>query len=751
MSGRKIQTLRFGGLLTSALALGAMPALAAAQTAESSQAPAQSTPAPPTEAAPTPSPQNDSSLGDIIVTAQKRSENLQRVPVSVTAITAQTAQAEGLRQIADLPAAVPSLVITPNFANVTTFLRGVGTDQISGGTESSIATYVDGVYIATLPGALFSFNNIERVEVLKGPQGTLFGRNATGGLINVVTRDPSWNPSLSGSIGYGNYDTFVGQAYGTTPVGDKIAIDAAVYYQNQGTGWGKNIYDGTDAYKDKNFSARSKQLFKPTDNFRLTLSEDYTDSQGNLSSSREPLPGAYGIGMTGYTGNFYDINYNSPSYQHFKGGGGSAKAELTTDPMKIMDLAAYRRSTFSNILDLDGTPLNATPTYQFYRNHYFSNEFQLQSPDGSPITWIGGLYYLTMFDQLDPLLQTGTGQAANGGSQTTTSEQQTASFAAFGQATVPITHNLHLTGGLRYTIDYRHFTGRVNNSVRGTFNEVDSRRTWRRASYRVALDYQVTPDVLLYASRSTGFKAGQYNPVNPTNPPANPEDLTAHEVGIKSQWFDNRLRFNVAGFYYDYRNIQLTQRIPSGLTQVLNASNAEIYGGEFSVVVRPVSALTLHGDLSLLSAHYKDFPNAPISLPSPAVCTPTPHSTGAPTGGNTSCTFDASGNVMERAPAATINVGGTYDINTGIGVVTLSGSYYHTSGSYFYPDNRLKQAPYDLVNAQLQLKRGHFAYRLWVKNLTGTKYYSYLYNSTGDMGAAGAPRTFGVAVDFQFN
>jgi iron complex outermembrane receptor protein len=190
-------------------------------------------------------------LQEVVVTAQKRAERLQDVPITVEAVSADKVQQLGVTASDDLGNAIPGLMFKKSSAYAAPYLRGIGSVVVAQGDESSVATYVDGVYQVAPSSAMFSLNNIDRIEVLKGPQGTLFGRNANGGVINVITRTPSKDPSVDASFGYGNYDTTDVRFYATGPVGSRAAADLAVYGENQGDGWGRNILLGPEVYKDQ--------------------------------------------------------------------------------------------------------------------------------------------------------------------------------------------------------------------------------------------------------------------------------------------------------------------------------------------------------------------------------------------------------------------------------------------------------------------------------------------------------------------
>ena len=693
--------------------------------------------------------QQTGALEEIVVTAQKRTENLQAVPISITAITAQAARSEGAKGTLELQNLVPGLVLTPDTGNPTIYLRGVGSDIYASGAESSIATYVDGVYMAMNQSALFSFNNIERVEVLKGPQGTLFGRNASGGLIHVITLDPSFHTTLDASAGYANYNTTELQFYGSAPLTDNAAANVAFYYSDQPSGWGKNIFDNSQAYTEKTWSVRAKQLVTIGNEGKLVLSEDYSTVDGNMSAYRAPLPGAFGVGHTPYPGNFYDANANNRNEQIVKGSGGSARFEHPLLGAELVNILAYRSDNVHSYFDIDSTPLPFIGAFQKLQDNYITEELQVHSPTGSKVKWIVGAFYLDKNDRLNPLSETGTSQAASGGSTNIYATQHTNSYAAFSQVTVPIGWSTNLTLGGRYTNDGRTFDAKTVDASNSQTLAVSHQNEWGAWTYRIGLDHQLTDDVMIYLTNSTGFKAGQYNASNPLNPPINPETINSVEGGIKSQWFDNRFRLNISAFEYQYKNLQVSERLPTGSSLVQNAAQAEIYGADIGMLAQLTRALNLHADISLLHGRFVSFPNAPTLIPNPAVCTPTPHTTGAPTGSNSSCTIDASGLTLPRSPAFTTSLGGSYTWDVADGQLTLTTAYAYRGSEYFNPDNRLKEPGYSLVNAELAYTLRSYTFRIWSRNLTDTQYHTLLLEAQGDYGIPGAPRTFGVSLEYK--
>ena len=240
----------------------------------------------------------ESGVQDIIVTATRRSANLQTVPLAVTAIQANELSAQGLKTVADLPRMVPGLSTTRGSASTNIYLRGVGTSSSGFNTETPIATYLDGYYLPNTASTLFSFNNIERVEVLKGPQGTLYGRNATGGLINVITREPGRDTRVDASIGYGNYDTLSLNFYGSTPVSDTVSTGVAFTHTKQSDGWGRNVFTGNDNMKFRETGVQGKVRWEPSDATRVTLEGMYVDISSDQGLVDGIAPGSRGTDGT---------------------------------------------------------------------------------------------------------------------------------------------------------------------------------------------------------------------------------------------------------------------------------------------------------------------------------------------------------------------------------------------------------------------------------------------------------------------
>ncbi|WP_084465894.1 TonB-dependent receptor [Sphingobium quisquiliarum] len=669
-------------------------------------------------------------IEDIVVTAQRRSENLQRVPVSVTAVTAEAVQALGVRGTQDLAVITPGLKVTISVGNATPFLRGVGAQSVGAGQESSIATYVDGVYIASQAGSVFALNNIERIEVLKGPQGTLFGRNATGGLVQVITRDPSQTPSVEASVGYDNFETLETKLYATGGIAPNLAVDFAGYYSHQGQGWGKNIPTGEDVNRTPlDLSLRTKWLYEPGSDTRITLSADYSKTHSSKAVAVRAIEGA--VTATGYrfNGGFWDTASDYFSDSRVEAWGGSLKVEQGLGDIRLLSISAYRNTKGFQSFDQDASPTPGLVIALQPREKQFSQELQLLSDESSPIKWIFGLYYFRNDARTNPNATVYPFLSHQPGpiDQITNARQVTTSLAAYAQATVPLGEDTNLTGGIRYTRDRRRLSG-YNQTIL-TFADVALPRTVAepqkvtdsQPSWRLSLDHHFTPDLMVYASYNRGFKSGTFNLNALTAPPLEPEKIDAFEGGLKVDALDRHLRLNIAGFYYDYSNIQLTRTL-SGTLQILNAASAKIYGAEAELTAIPFQGLTLRGSLSLMHSRYTSFPDAVLITPNRDPVT------GQLTGGNSISSFDASGRHTINAPDYTFNLGATYETDLGGGTLSLSGNYYRSARWFPEADNRIFQPGYELVSAEIgySFPGDHYKVRLWGRNLTNSKVYGLL-------------------------
>lgn len=749
-------------------------------------------------------PQVNVGVAEIIVTANRRAQNQQDVPVAVSAVTSELAQKLGVSDIATLTNVVPGFTFNRQSSGAQPFIRGVGNQSATIGNEPSVAMFVDDVYIPTSNAAIFEFNNIDSVEVLKGPQGTLFGRNATGGVVHVHTRDPSLTEASANiELGYGNYETITAKALVNLPVTDSVALNVAAYQVNQGDGWGHDIYTGDDLFTRRAWGIRGKLLFELGDRTQLLLSGGYNYQKGTAGMSFrtvEGFAGRAGITPEQAGAGFYDGMTGIGDYYKAKFAMGSAKLTHDFEGVRFVSITAYTDTKNPNHYDISAHRGNLTADYR-QEEWAFTQEVQLLSQESSKLQWIVGAFYLKDAALFDGVF-TGTGPAAgtvNGGANlgpaipvgrysSSHARQKTESISAFGQASLEILPALTATLGLRYTSDKRSIgynggafgiIGGAELLASGPFP--DSRR-FNKLTGRFSLDYKINDDVMIYGAFNRGFKSGVYSTSSYNSSTrgviaaVQPETLDAWSAGFKSEWFDRMVRFNAEGFYYKISNAQLQNNLTNQAgTEIRNAGKSRLYGFEAELTVQPTAELTIMGSVSVVDGKYTEFsggptyfpqaPNAQIPIPLGCASNPIIFPPGGggpiyPTGAGTPLLpvpggCDLSGNKTLQTIPFSSNVSVIYSIPLPSGSVDLSANWLHTDPYYFEPDNNpyIRQGKVDLFNGAITWNTGTgVGIRLWANNLTNKKYYSYIANSgsSGVKGSPAAPRTYGVTLTGSF-
>jgi iron complex outermembrane receptor protein len=702
-----------------------------------------------------PSADTSGQLEDIVVTAQKREENLQKVPVSIAAFSGDALGSRGAKSIADLTLITPGLQIGSQNGSVQPYLRGIGNMGAAIGNESSVAVYIDGVYYTSVPSGAFALGNVSRVEVLKGPQGTLFGRNASGGVIQLITRDPSHTPALKGDVSYGNYNTINGNLYATAGLSDTVAIDLSLSGNKQNDGWGRNLVTGwRNGYADY-YSARSKLLFTPSDTTRITLTGGYSYSKPSFQGSTflGTTQGTFTPPFVQTTGvGFFDRNDDLDSFTSFKQWMASLKAEQEFSFVRLTSISAYINNKIYGQTDGDWSPRPDFALVLPAKTNQFTQEFQLSSLPGSDLKWVFGLYYYHSLQAYTGAQFRGTifgpGYDAYG-------KQIADSYAAYGQASYEIVPKLTLTGGLRHTQDKAKGSGGFagpGDPLTTAATTTDTAKT-KKVTFRGGADYQATEDVLLYASVSRGFKSLAYN-ILPFDGHNEPEVLDAYEAGLKSDLFDNRVRFNLSAFYYQLKKPQV-QLLATAAVILSNADSARIKGIDFDITALAIKGLTLRVSGTYLDATYKVYGQldsagnctircAPANPPAP----PPGYGTLPPVG------IVAGGNTIPRSPKFSATVGFDYVADVGQGKITMTGDYSYNSGYFFEPDNFLHQGKFGLFGGQIKYSPDERYYvAIWGKNLSDKRYVQYAGAQNGPSGypfSGGAPRTYGVTAGFDF-
>lgn len=693
-------------------------------------------------------PQDEAQGGieDIVVTAQRRSENLQDVPVAVSAVTSTQLAQSGVKDLTDLKLAVPTLNLTNSNGYLTSSLRGIGSNATGPGIENPIATYIDGVYYGSPAASLLSLSNVEQVEVLKGPQGTLFGRNATGGLIQVTTRTPDSTPRMNFDVSYANYDTVTANAYVGSGLGDAVAADVAVHYSHANDGWGRNLANGDDVYKiDRDFAVRSKWVFKPAEGTKITVIGDFADLKGSMNAFRT-LPGTVN-GFNPARGPEPDYGWDSnstyTSNTRNKSGGVSLKWEQEIGELDFASITAYRKSTANINFDYDGTndPLHEQ-ILTTQRDRQLSQELQLTNRSGGPFTWVLGAFYFDARASYDPAE---FDFYDLGAIVSIFAKQRTRSVAGYGQGTYEIADRTHVTLGARYTSEKREtYDGRIETFViplnvqAPDTTAPDRRATFNKFTFRVSLDHRFSDEVLAYASMNRGFKSGGFNTANIGTDPYRPEQIDAYEVGLKTDLFDRRIRLNLAGFYYDYQDIQI-QLLNQGSIGIINAGSAKVYGLDAELQVAVSDRLRLTSGLGWTSPKFDRFPACQISTPR---------------GGTPVSIGPCDDNQIPLASKLVANAAINYEIPfADDSSLAFNGNVYYNSGFYTESDNVIRQKRYAQLGALITYTAsgGRLSVSAFGKNLTNQRvlnFASTIPNGT-HTGFYQAPRTYGVTLGYK--
>jgi iron complex outermembrane recepter protein len=699
----------------------------------------------------------ETGLAEIVVTAQRRLENSQDVPISVSAIQGDALQSTGIGGVATLTQAVPSVQMMQTAFSALLFIRGVGNTSGAIGEEGANAVYVNGVYMGDITQATSDFNNVKRIEVLKGPQGTLFGRNSSGGLINIITKEPGDRVELSARAGYANYDTYKGEFYAATPLGEAVSADVALMGRNQHEGWGKNIATGQDFGRGWRWGVRSKIVWRPSDAVKIVAAGDYMRAKETLFLGFPLYKGTVGSGGFTYNGD-YNINTTDPVGSRIRNWGTSLTVEAELGGTTLTSITAYRDLRTRGWLDADYVPTKIVRSYVPAHGRTFQQELRLASASTDPLGWqVGAFFYDAMSETTGQAVR-GIGVGGVNSGFDIFARMKTRSYAAFGEVTYKLTDTTTVIGGIRYTHEKRRLNGRqvavgqaAGSPLQAAFTVAPTQQevSFDEPTYRLALKQDLNDSMNVYASYNRGFKSGLWAvTATPTNPPVRPQITDAFELGFKSTLLDRKLRLNLAAFHYTVKDYQIRTISPIGSTTLLlNAASVKIDGVEGDIEFVPVQGLRLSGSATYLNSRFTSFPRALFNYALPASCSPAPgRSAGPATGGFLTCIGNASGNRTPLAPQFAGSLSAQYDVRMGDGQLSFSTLFAYNSGVHFEVDNRLHQKSYGLLNGSIRYKSGaNWGLEFWVNNLTDKRYY--ISGSTGNTGAygdLGAPRTYGV-------
>ena len=688
--------------------------------------------APPADAA---KADDQAASGEIIVTAQRRNERQVDVPIAITAVSGESLAAAGVTSTAELGQVVPGLRLDLSGAFFQPTVRGVGSATAGVGITSNVATYIDGVYRPSPFTTNFELGDLETIQVLKGPQGTLFGRNATGGAILVKTADPTFVPHGSAKISYGRYNEVHAAASASTGLSDKLAIGVSGVYARS-DGFVKDVITGKDAGQFERYGARGKILFEPTSDVSFLLIGEYYRAHDdnviayNAFDGRTFARGVPGVVVpTGRGRVASDINtgYEVERYA------ASLRSTFRMDGGTMTSITAYSTDYVSQqLIDFDATALPGLAVDIPFDEKTFTQELTFVSENAGPVDYTFGLYYF--YDKgVQPRYLVSIGGAAPFGLFKV--GVKTNAYAAFMDLTYKITPQLTLTVGARYSLeDQVGFFAFFPPSP-----EVSRKEQFHGFTPRAILRYEVADDANVYLSYNRGFKAGGFAPTTGNLTPFKNEQIDAYEVGFKiaRPTFD----LQTSAFYYDYKDLQIAN-YSSGVGVIQNAAKSKIYGADIQATVRPTDRFTLQAGAAYTHSEYSSFPNASIYP-----------GTGTPTDPVRVAQTDASGNPLIRTPKFTASVSASYDQPIGDGNLKFSASYYRTTKFNFDPVGQFPQKGYGLLSGRIMFTPANNGFSIGVfgNNLTDETYLTQVLPFSGAiLQTYGTPRTYGVEVGAKF-
>ena len=725
-------------------------------------------------------------LEEVIVTAQKRAESLQDVPVSVTALGAEEIEKMNMRNSTEIAAQVPNLQISTPYGDTQPYfsLRGVGTSDYSHAQSSPVAMYVDQIYKSV--GALTSMQvyDLERIEVLRGPQGTLYGKNATGGAANFITLAPNFDgPSGYVTLGLGNYNKQIAKgAYQVTAVEDKLAFRGA-FIANKMDGWVENKFPGgKDQGEQDDWAVRLSALWQPTEDVQAVLRLAKSESKGQN----------YGIyaanideAVTGYSRDGLDFHENESNYDANKTIENTSVSLIVdwdfNDRHTLTYIAGFDQGEWNSPSDDDGMPIHMDENEYTSDVDQITQELRISSSYDGPFNWIGGVYWDTdeveatvhyRFFDLWFLDAESGGFDLWGFNEYNDYTQVREGYAVYANTTYDFTDSLTLTFGLRYSDDdteIENFYALVGGLTEepNDPNPENHSEVWTQSiptipssfleytpglgprgevlddfnfdsdnlSGKIGLDWAISDEIMAYVSFSTGYRSGAMNGQAFLDESeltiVDPEELEAWELGFKTRWFDNQVQLNGSVFYYEYTNQQFIDLTEGGLQILRNADESEITGLELELTALLTDDLTLRAGVGLLDAEYTDLELGGVDL---------------------------SGNQLIAAPDVNFNLLLDWTFaKTSFGAFSVLFDTVYTDDQFFDAHNTAAtgQESYWLANGRLSLAGDKYDISAWVKNMADEEYFVYgLPLADAGFGfdymVRGMPRTYGIEFTYRF-
>ena len=706
----------------------------------------------------------DNALEEVVVTATKRSVALQDLAGSANVLGADKLGPGGIQEVRDMQVDIPNLSLGDQFGFARVFMRGIGMTSIDIGGEGAVAFLQDGAIVPRPAAQLMGMFDLDQVEVLRGPQGTLYGRGATAGAINMVTAKPGKELGGYLSVTAGNYGLAQFKGAIDVPMGDALSMRLAGSLDSR-DGYGNNIFTGSDI-NDRDASAyRATFVYDAGGPLTATLSGQYYEEDdnnyafsyfGQSEGSSIPVPfgvpilGGNTVGMVG--GGFYDINSDQEPINDRDG----QLINLTID-YAFNDRWSLKSITSSQSMDrFLRDDLDSTDANLFGQNNYteesdsFGQELILNY-SSDRIDVLGGVMYFEedLYGEVRvPLTNlcfllapaacgTPVGDFLNGGNYLQDGDVDIEAWGAYVEANYSISDKWSVIAGLRYNYEERDGTGSFIFDAISLNVPTNQRESWNDLTPRITLQYSPNDNMLLYATYTEAFKSGVIN-TGSTSPPLDPETVDAFEVGLKGQNASGTLRYSVAAFFYDYQDMQISFVDETSTVSTVNAAEAENSGIELEIDGSLGNGFAFDFYLTYLNAEYQEFFNGDYA--------------------NGFAITDLSGNTLPNAPESTAKLGLTWEGAVGGGTLTVRGEAYYQDDVYFTEWNRedAYQKSYEQINASVDYSwNDQWLLSLWGRNLSDEEVMSNniitapLYDSLR-VGAVLPPRTYGATVTYQF-
>jgi iron complex outermembrane recepter protein len=731
--------------------------------------------------------------GDIIVTAQRREQALQDVPIAMSAVTGEQLAERGVNDITTLTGTTPSLAIsghTGGGGSNLFSLRGISGQSAGIGVSQAVGVYLDGVYLPRPESAVFTLGDIERIEVLRGPQGTLYGRNSTGGAINIVTAVPGNSTRGLVDLSYGNFNQVTARAAISGPIGGGFAagLSGAV---DRHDGFLTNVRDGSSVGDFESYTARGVLRYQSEGGFSATLAADYSDrttpfivqnrsrATGGVlfvpaqlspplnaaqvaALELSPLAGgflrslpgnAFSITPVAYADRFQvDIDPANPlPSNNFENYGGALTLRIPLgESIELTSVTSYRESRVTNpsttlgplpVPALGGVLVPFVRTVGINNVDTFNQELRAVSTLGPVVLTLGANYY-----REDSLLAFGVRSTSE-----TMNTSDLESIGLFAQIEYSLTDQLTVAVGGRYNKDDRDYTVFSLSRCAATAGVCLTDQNVSDDTFLPAarVDFRITPDILAYASYSRGYQAGGFNlsPPVPTTPDNfDPETVDAFEIGLKSQFLDGRVTLNLSAFHYEYRDLQVKIQFAPALIDIRNAGRAKIDGFEVSLNAQLSDIFSIDGSIAYTDARYADYCE-PASPSSPALADPACTNDAGQPG------FQRSGNALLNAPQWTAGAGLNFILPIGSGNLRGRLSYSYQSETFFSAANSNPASPMHRIDARLgyQLESGLEIYA-YGRNLTNQERETFIFQlSPGNLSnSLNDPRTYGIGLRYRF-